>query len=81
MSPEYEKALRDIGAEIWCYIDYKRPSLVSVFRDARTLAKESKFIEFIPPAGEDMIDYTCESVVKHRKGAHIATDEEIRAYD
>lgn len=40
MSPEYEKALRDMGAEIWCYIDYKRPSLVSVFRDARTLAKE-----------------------------------------
>ena len=80
MSPEYERILRNLGAEIWVSGSEPFGYLVAVFPTVKEWLEHEDDSELLAPPGEEAIGLWCEGVVKFRKGAHIATDEEIRGY-
>lgn len=78
MTKEYIKQLRDAGAEIWAYDCYGN-ALVAVFKTVRELMENAPWISILEPEDWDQMDCTCLGIIKNRKDAHIATDEEIGA--
>lgn len=80
MSHEYERILRNLGAEIW--VDYCGPYgyLVAVFPTVKEWLEHEYGSELLAPLGEEAVSLLCECIIKFRRVAHIATDEEIRSY-